>query len=86
MKKIILCLCLGWIIHMLYIDFIFIYQINYINNCPELNIKDYNKTHPNDVKCMEYGNSIDNNFKLKYFNIANLIKWKNVQLGEWSMQ
>lgn len=77
MKKILLGVIIGFIIHMLYLDFILIKQHHIIDNCPIVD---------NKSECLKYGNATSERFYFKYFGIYSLIPWRHVVTGNWKLE
>jgi len=75
MKSKIGFILIGFVIHMLYLDFLAIKQH-----------KDYDECHQNDAECLLYANSTYDRFYLKYFNMYSLLSYKNFSPAEWRME
>lgn len=82
MKKILIGILIGWILHMLYFDSIIIYQHKLIEKCPENEILDETGTS----QCLKNANNIYDKFYSKYFGIYYLLTYKKVVTGPWKAE
>lgn len=82
MKKYLLLIIFGWILHMSYLDYILLKQHQIIDACDVNEEPDKNGILP----CLKQGNDTPNRFYLKYFGIYTLVKWNNIVTGPWELE
>lgn len=73
---------LGFILHMLYLDAIIIYQRSELNKCP---LEDIRQSAQNN-ECIEKASNITDRFKFKYFNIVELLRFEKFGKAKWNME
>lgn len=71
----------GILIHMLYIDSIFIYETKVADKC----FVKYEKNEVKSRKCLERLNSASHRYKGKYFNLVSALSYQKISLM-WSME
>ena len=82
MKKSLFLVTLGFIIHMLYLDFIIYQKYSIISGC-DINEKPLKNGV---LPCLKYGNETPTRYKFKYFGIAELLSFKNLITGPWRFE
>lgn len=80
--KIVLAILSGVVLHMLYLDSIFTYEMHRADKC----FVENDEVNPKkSQECLERLNSAGMYYKGKYFDIASLFKYKKI-VPTWTMQ